>query len=118
MHGGGPSAGFEDLAILVLGAAEGSMFGREEERPAKSHSFGAEVMVVLLLLVLSVYTQSICGRQYVIACCKSVQKFSDIGVVSMRVLHVLRRRGGLLANRMSDALKIETSTVGNRPGVC
>jgi len=54
VHGGGPSAGFELLAILVLGASEGSMFGREEERPVKSHSFDVEDMVVLL--VLSVYT--------------------------------------------------------------
>ena len=47
VQGGGPSAGFEDLAILVFGAAEGSMLGREEERPAYSQSFGGEDMVVL-----------------------------------------------------------------------
>lgn len=34
VHGGGPSAGFELLAIFVLGASEGSMLGIEEERPA------------------------------------------------------------------------------------
>ena len=34
VQGGGPSAGFEDLAIFVLGAVEGSILGRDEERPA------------------------------------------------------------------------------------
>ena len=50
MHGGGPSSGFELLAIFVLGAAEGSMLGREEERPAKSHSFVVEDMVACRLV--------------------------------------------------------------------
>ena len=34
MQGGGPSAGFVLLAILVLGAVEGSMFVRAEAGPA------------------------------------------------------------------------------------
>lgn len=46
VHGGGPSAGFELLAIFVLGEADGSMLGREAARPAKSHGFPVEVMVV------------------------------------------------------------------------
>jgi hypothetical protein len=36
MQGGGPSAGLVLLAILVLGAAEGSMLVRAEAGPAKS----------------------------------------------------------------------------------
>lgn len=46
MHGGGPSAGLELLAIFVLGEAEGSILGSEEDRPAKSQSFVIVDMVV------------------------------------------------------------------------
>jgi len=51
MHGGGPSAGFELLAIFVLGAAEGSILGSEEEGPAKSHAFAVEDMVMCVRAV-------------------------------------------------------------------
>lgn len=53
MHGGGPSAGFELLAIFVLGEAEGSMLGREEDRPAKSQSLVGDDMIVQFVLSIA-----------------------------------------------------------------
>jgi hypothetical protein len=47
VHGGGPSAGLALLAIFVLEESEGSMLGSDEERPAKSHWFVLEVMIVV-----------------------------------------------------------------------
>jgi hypothetical protein len=49
VHGGGPSAGLALLAIFVLEESEGSMLGRDDERPAKSHWFVLEVMIVVLV---------------------------------------------------------------------
>lgn len=75
VQGGGPSAGFEDLAILVLGASEGSMLGREEERPAKSHSFDVEDMVVLFCWCVCLHGRFVVsGILSVLQKCTGVQR--------------------------------------------
>jgi hypothetical protein len=47
VHGGGPSAGLALLAIFVLEVSEGSMLGRDEDRPAKSHWLVVEAMILV-----------------------------------------------------------------------
>jgi hypothetical protein len=81
VHGGGPSAGLALLAIFVLEVSEGSILGRDEDRPAKSHWFVLEVMIVAFGCPAHVHVPSVeivwSAATYLL---RSLLLSSDIGV--------------------------------------